>query len=337
MTTSVEKVEPWGTLDDYCGDGQCGVSQPDDTRVVLLYTIAVPQDFDGPFTPNHCPGELHVENGNDEDAVIGVSGKYARQLDEAIQPGRTKYGVEEYSIAKASTNQSFYIDSTCGVVEPQVNYADVMNLSPEDLAKIMEESQNAPPKETARFAGVIAANPSSSAPAASPAVTGTPTATPTAVAETAEDYMVGDTGPGGGIVFYDAGSVQPWGRYLEAGPELAEENWCDDWKLDVAGTKTAIGAGAANTKLTAAACGAGAVNTVSDYDVGGKTDWFLPSKDELNALSEQRDSVGGFANDYYWSSSQVGASDAWVQNLLYGHQVSASRNGTLRVRPVRAF
>lgn len=53
-----------------------------------------------------------------------------------------------------------------------------------------------------------------------------------AAVETAGDYMVGDTGPGGGIVFYDAGSAQPWGRYLEAGPKLAPAEWCgDDWEL----------------------------------------------------------------------------------------------------------
>ena len=83
-------------------------------------------------------------------------------------------------------------------------------------------------------------------------------ATSAAAVETSGDYLVGDTGPGGGIVFYDAGSVQPWGRYLEAGPQLAPTDWCgDDWELDVAGTKETIGAGAANTELIAAACGEG--------------------------------------------------------------------------------
>ncbi len=165
----------------------------------------------------------------------------------------------------------------------------------------------------------------------------TSAAAPTVVAETAGDYMIGDTGPGGGIVFYDAGSVQPWGRYLEAGSELGDEDWCDDSELDVAGTKETIGAGAANTKLIAAACRAGAANTVSDYDGGGKTDWFLPSKDELNALYEQRDAVGGFGSDLYWSSSQNYADDAWYQDFTSGSQYGYYKYASDGVRPVRAF
>ena len=169
----------------------------------------------------------------------------------------------------------------------------------------------------------------------------TPAATSAAVAEIAGDYMVGDTGPGGGIVFYDAGSTKAWGRYLEAAPELPSEEWCDDSYLYVAGTdgyaKTTIGAGAANTKLIAAACGSGAANTVSDYDGGGKTDWFLPSRDELNTLYEQRDTVGGFGAGGYWSSSQYVADDAWGQVFTSGYQYGYGKDATLGVRPVRAF
>ena len=159
------------------------------------------------------------------------------------------------------------------------------------------------------------------------------------------NYKVGDTGPGGGIVFYEAGSVQPWGRYLEAAPagwsgvDDPMDVWCDDSSLEVAGTETTIGAGAANTKLITAACGSGAANTVRDYDGGGKTDWFLPSKDELNALYEQRDTVGGFGTGKfgYWSSSQSSADGTWLQLFAYGSQYHGNEYSTYGVRPVRAF
>lgn len=57
------------------------------------------------------------------------------------------------------------------------------------------------------------------------------TSSATESAEEAEipgDYQIGDTAPGGGIVFFDAGSVQPWGRYLEAGPQLDSAEWCGE-------------------------------------------------------------------------------------------------------------
>ena len=151
------------------------------------------------------------------------------------------------------------------------------------------------------------------------------------------DCGIGDIGPGGGVVFYDAGSVQPWGRFLEAGPALARTEWCDDSTPSVAGTKEWIGSGKKNTELIADACRSGAANTVSDYDGGGKNDWFLPSKDELNELYKQRDSVGGFEKGYYWSSSQYGADAAWLQLFTNGNQDGSDKDGTLGVRPVRAF
>jgi hypothetical protein len=181
----------------------------------------------------------------------------------------------------------------------------------------------------------------------------TPAAESAAAVEAADDYRVGDTGPGGGVVFYDAGSTQSWGRYLEAGPLLPPTEWCgEDWELDVPGTQATIGAGAANTELMADACVSGAARSVSDYDGGGKTDWFLPSKDELNELYEQRDAVGGFglpSNDWssfesYWSSTQSDASSspgsadvAWVQYFDGGEQSDDCKCNFYGVRPIRAF
>ncbi|MFE3998952.1 hypothetical protein ACFX43_09165 [Nocardioides sp. YIM B13467] len=114
MKTTVEKSEPWGTTDDFCGDGSCGVAEPGDTRFAMKYEITVPPDFEGSFEPISCPGQLHVESGNDEDAYIDVAGESAKYLDGTIRPGATKFGVVEYVIKKASASEEFYIESSCG-------------------------------------------------------------------------------------------------------------------------------------------------------------------------------------------------------------------------------
>ena len=107
---------------------------------------------------------------------------------------------------------------------------------------------------------------------------------------------------------------------------------------------TAIGTGAQNTLDILADCSEDGIpaKLASDYEVtvDGDTydDWFLPSKDELNKLYLQRDVVGGFAYNSYWSSSEFGNSNAWLQSFDSGNQFyNASPNGTNRVRAVRAF
>lgn len=51
-----------------------------------------------------------------------------------------------------------------------------------------------------------------------------------------------------------------------------------------------------------------------DATHGGYIDWFLPSKDELNLMCGQKGVVGGFASDFYWSSSEeYYACVAWGQ------------------------
>ncbi len=40
------------------------------------------------------------------------------------------------------------------------------------------------------------------------------------------------------------------------------------------------------------------------YSLNVFNDWFLPSKDELDLLFQQKSVVGGFASAHYWSSSE---------------------------------
>ena len=66
-------------------------------------------------------------------------------------------------------------------------------------------------------------------------------------------------------------------------------------------------------------------------------DWFLPSKEELNAMYEQlhKKGVGGFANSYYWSSSELLESLAWGQYFIIGFQYYYFKDHYGRVRCIR--
>jgi hypothetical protein len=114
MALSVVQVEPWGETDDYCGDGSCGVSNPDDLRWVLRYDVTVPDSFSGPFDAYSCPGNLHIVNGNDDEAFNLVAGENYSSIDGDILPGASKYGQAEYSIERAVLGSEFYIESSCG-------------------------------------------------------------------------------------------------------------------------------------------------------------------------------------------------------------------------------
>jgi hypothetical protein len=193
---------------------------------------------------------------------------------------------------------------------------------------------------------------------------------------------VGDTGPGGGIVFYVAGSnftstgsdCDNACRYLEAATsdQSASIVWATSaafcynsgsssstnncqansiYSGDAAAQSTSrtaatgIGQGMANTnQIYARLTTAGSVATANyaagvawAYTNNGKTDWHLPSKDELNQLYLQQAIVGSFSADYYWSSSEYSATLAWRQYFLNGLQNPNLKTLTLRVRPVRAF
>jgi hypothetical protein len=182
---------------------------------------------------------------------------------------------------------------------------------------------------------------------------------------------VGDTGPGGGKVFYVAPTTftstgSECGtacKYLEAAPigwitaatpagqtncmipgtstKRPECLWALNTTTAIGTTSTVIGAGYANTAAMIAQSNvAGMAATVARaFQGGGKTDWSLPSKDELNQMYLQRDVLGinAFGSTYFWSSSEDDASRAWRQSFLDGTQNSSNKLFPSYVNPVRAF
>jgi uncharacterized protein (TIGR02145 family) len=102
---------------------------------------------------------------------------------------------------------------------------------------------------------------------------------------------------------------------------------------------TAIGTGNQNTTDIMAGCSTSgiAARLCGDLVLNGYDDWYLPGKDELNKLYINRAAIGGFANNYYWSSSEVNSNNAWVQNFYDGNQYNSNKNNTYYVRTVRAF
>jgi len=181
---------------------------------------------------------------------------------------------------------------------------------------------------------------------------------------------VGDS-YGGGIVAYifvpgDIGYVagQTHGLIAASADQTTDAGvkWFPSAFYDV--TQTFLGLGLANTISIIKASGTASLTSyaaglVNSYRGGGYSDWYLPSKDELNKLYTNRSKIGGFATSgiqAYWSSSQSGTfnfsnfteyvkgiTNAWVQLFytsgidLEGIQKELGISNARRVRAVRVF
>jgi hypothetical protein len=145
-------------------------------------------------------------------------------------------------------------------------------------------------------------------------------------AQTTTDYKVGDTGPAGGIIFYDKGNDEDGWRYLEAAPkDIGTGSPWDANERTVKDTKIDVGAGKANTEaLIQARIMVSAL--IRQYSQGGYNDWFLPSKDELDLMHYNLKlmGLGGFSDNWYWSSSESGDNNgAWA--LYFGNGVQVGK------------
>ena len=136
-------------------------------------------------------------------------------------------------------------------------------------------------------------------------------------------------------------------HYLEVATNGSSPAWTDATYAWSGNTITSIG-------TTSTAIGSGYMNTLAmisqdntinkagtiahGFTGGGLTDWYLPSKDELNQLYSARTQVGGLGGLFYWSSSESDNGNSWLQDFSDSfNQSASSKNGSNTVRPVRAF
>jgi len=187
------------------------------------------------------------------------------------------------------------------------------------------------------------------------------------------EYAIGDTGPGGGIIFYysAAGFTVEMvnsrdnytAHYLEVAPAnaiIAQNGGTQSavgvgfqWGLfdtlvsgvtttDSATSQAAnkIGNGRKDTALIVAALGSEKriAKLCANLTYGGKNDWFLPSIGELKELYKQKNLPGIDAkNDTSWSSTQASDSKAW-RMLSSGRTEAMDKGaGAFITRAIRAF
>ena len=162
-------------------------------------------------------------------------------------------------------------------------------------------------------------------------------------------YQLGDMLEGG-IVFY----VDATGEHgLVAAQEDLEGTY--EWgcyQQSVSGADSQwIGSGLQNTMdITNQGCetedgGITAAQAALDAEINGYSDWYLPSRDELYQMYlnigqgglNANNNIGGFENNWYWSSSEFSSYYAWPVNFSNGNSNYYYKTNTFRVRVIRAF
>ncbi len=105
-------------------------------------------------------------------------------------------------------------------------------------------------------------------------------------------------------------------------------------------TGTVIGTGQSNTSSIVIYQGSGsyAAKECDDLSIGGYSDWYLPSIDELTELFNKKAYISGINNGvYYWSSTQTSSSNAYRKSFSSGANSNATKYTMCCVRAIRSF
>jgi len=81
----------------------------------------------------------------------------------------------------------------------------------------------------------------------------------------------------------------------------------------------------------------GIATAVSNYRGGGKSDWFVPSADEVTEMLKANIAIDDLSVSSYWSSTLAPVYGAWQQVIPVGTNYTSDETNAGSVRPIRAF
>jgi len=150
-------------------------------------------------------------------------------------------------------------------------------------------------------------------------------------------YHIGDAHGGGIIIYLD--STKKHGLIAATTDQGTGVSWYNGSYVVTGAKGTAIGAGAANTRKIIKAQGSGsyAAKLCKAYRGGSFTDWYLPSKGELNQMYLHRNKLTGLEATNYWSSTESDQNNAYDQEFGGGFKFADDKSFTIHVRAVRSF
>ena len=164
----------------------------------------------------------------------------------------------------------------------------------------------------------------------------------------------------GGVVFYifqsgDTGYIdgETHGLIAAVADQSTGLRWYNGSYISTWAKGTAVGTGSANTDDIITEQGdtetSYAAGLARAYTGGGYSDWFLPSKDELNKMYTNKATINTtatsnsgseFSTNSYWSSTEYASaptSRAWTQGFTNGDLERPYKTNTYYVRAIRAF
>lgn len=164
-----------------------------------------------------------------------------------------------------------------------------------------------------------------------------------------DNLAIGTSWKGGVIAYilkpedigYEADSIH---GLIATEEDLATAQWGCAGKLIYGADGSEIGTGKQNTKEIFDSCSTVgiAARICSNLDINGFDDWYLPSRNELRKLNDNKIAIGGFTDNEpyaYWSSTEKDKNYAWTYYISngYSYEQATTKESVRKVRAIRTF